>query len=167
MVKGSRVAALCAALSLFAGATTTLAAPTPDDPKAMLDAIKASPNAKLGPWLSNLYAEYREAAGKGVTAKTFKSKNKALRSSKGMVGIDAYAHDAASLTRSLRALGATKVKARGPLVSAQVPVSALGQIAALTSLRAARPAMAMLDALPPTAVTPTRSSPDAARTAGA
>ena len=72
MVKGSRVAALCAALSLFAGATTTLAAPTPDDPKAMLDAIKASPNAKLGPWLSNLYAEYQQAAGKGVAAKAFK-----------------------------------------------------------------------------------------------
>jgi subtilisin family serine protease len=153
MVRGSRVAAICAALSLFAGATGVLAAPTPGDPKAMLDEVKTSPQAKLGPWLSNLYAEYREAAGRGVTAKAFKSKNTALRSAKGMIGIDAYAHDAAALTRSLRALGATKVKARGPLVSAQVPVSALGQIAALTSLRAARPAMAMLDALPPTAVT--------------
>jgi subtilisin family serine protease len=153
MVRGSRVAAFCAALSLFAGATAALAAPTPDDPKAMLDAIKTSPQAKLGPWLSNIYAEYKEAAAKGVTAKTFKTKNKALRSSKGMVGIDAYANDAAALTRSLKALGATKVKARGPLVSAQVPVKALGQIAALTSLRSARPVLATLDALPPTAVT--------------
>ena len=153
MVRGTRFAAFCAALSLFAGATATLAAPTPDDPKAMLDAIKTSPQAKLGPWLSNIYAEYKEAAAKGVTAKAFKSKNKALRSSKGMVGIDAYANDAAALTRSLKALGATKVKARGPLVSAQVPVKALGQIAALTSLRSARPVLATLDALPPTAVT--------------
>jgi hypothetical protein len=49
-----------------------------------------------------------------VTAKAFKTKNKALRAAKGMVGIDAYANDAAQLTRSLKALGATKVKARGP-----------------------------------------------------
>jgi hypothetical protein len=153
MVRGSLVAALCAALSLFAGATATLAAPTPDDPKAMLDAVKTSPQAKLGPWLSNLYSEYQEAAAKGVTAKAFKSTNKAMRSAKGTVGIDAYAHDAAALTRSLKALGATKIKARGPLVSAQVPVKALGQIAALTSLRAARPVLATVDALPPTAIT--------------
>ena len=53
----------------------------------------------------------------------------------------------------MKALGATKVKARGPLVSAQVPVKALGQIAALTSLRSARPVIATLDALPPTAIT--------------
>ena len=100
MVRGTRFAAFCAALSLFAGATATLAAPTPDDPKAMLDAIKTSPQAKLGPWLSNIYAEYKEAAAKGVTAKAFKSKNKALRSSKGMVGIDAYANDAAPRSRA-------------------------------------------------------------------
>ena len=153
MIRGTRFAAVLAACLCFVGATAALAAPTPDDPKAMLDAIKTSPQAKLGPWLSNIYAEYKEAAAKGVTAKTFKTKNKALRSSKGMVGIDAYANDAAALTRSLKALGATKVKARGPLVSAQVPVKALGQIAALASLRSARPVLATVDALPPTAVT--------------
>ena len=153
MTRGTRFAAVLAAVSFFVGATAALAAPTPDDPKAMLDASKTSPQAKLGPWLSNIYAEYKEAAAKGVTAKTFRTKNKALRSAKGMVGIDAYANDAAALTRSLKALGATKVKARGPLVSAQVPVKALGQIAALTSLRSARPVLATLDALPPTAVT--------------
>jgi hypothetical protein len=145
MVRGFRIAALTAALSLFVGATATLAAPTPDDPKPMLDAIKNSPQAKLGPWLSNLYAEYQQEAVKGVTAKAFKSKNNALRSAKGLVGIDAYANDAAALTRSLRVLGATKVKARGPLVSARVPVKALGQIAALTSLRSARPVLATVD----------------------
>jgi len=66
----------------------------------MLHAIKTSPQAKLGPWLSNIYAEYKEAAAKGVTAKTFKTRNKALRSSKGMVGIDAYANDAAPRSRA-------------------------------------------------------------------
>jgi len=47
MVRGFRIAALTAALSLFVGAAA-LAAPTPDDPKP-LDAIKNSPQAKLGP----------------------------------------------------------------------------------------------------------------------
>jgi hypothetical protein len=153
MVRGFRIAALSAALSLFVVATATLAAPTPEAPDAVLNAVKNGPHAKIGPWLSNLYAEYQQAAGKGVAAKAFKSKNKALRSAKGMVSIDAYANDAAQLTRSLKALGAAKVKTRGPLVSAQVPVKALGQIAALTSLRSARPVLATLDALPPTAIT--------------
>ena len=153
MIRGTRFAAVFAAVSLFVGAPAVLAAPTPDAPDEVLNAVKNAPHAKIGPWLSNIYAEYRVAAGKGVTAKAFKTKNKALRSSKGMVGIDAYANDAAALTRSLKALGATKVKARGPLVSAQVPVKALGQIAALTSLRSARPVLATVDALPPTAVT--------------
>ena len=99
------------------------AAPTPDAPDAVLNAVKNGPHAKIGPWLSNLYAEYQEAAGKGVTAKAFKTKNQArCASRKGLVGIDAYANDAAALTRSLKSLGATKIKARGPLVSAQVPV---------------------------------------------
>ncbi len=153
MVRGFRIAAVCAALSLFVGTTATLAAPTPEAPDPVLNAVKNGPHAKIGPWLSNLYAEYQQAAGKGVTAKAFKSKNKALRSAKGMVSIDAYANDAAQLNRSLKALGATKVKARGPLVSARVPVKALGQIAALTSLRSARPVLAVVDALPPTAIT--------------
>ena len=147
-VRGTRFAAVCVAVSIFVGATASQAAPapTPDAPKAMLDAIKTSPQAKLGPWLSNIYAEYKEAAAKGVTAKAFKSKNKALRlSSKGMVGIDAYANDAAALTRSLRALGATKVKARGPLVSAQVPVKCArpDRRAHIAALRAAVLAISM------------------------
>ena len=59
-----------------------------------------------------------------------------------MIGIDLYANDAAGLRRSLEQLGARNVKAHGPLVSAQVPVSALGQLAALPTLRFAMPALA-------------------------
>ena len=59
-----------------------------------------------------------------------------------MVGVDLYANDAAGLQRSLAQLGARNVKTHGPLVSAQVPVGALGQLAALPTLRFAMPALA-------------------------
>jgi hypothetical protein len=129
------------------------AAPTPDSPDAILNTVKNGPYAKIGPWLGNLYEEYKEAAGKGVGAKAFKTRNPLLRVSNGSIGIDAYAADAAAFTNSLKALGATKVRALGPLVSAQVPVTALGQIAELASLRSARPVLAMTNVgLPPKAV---------------
>ena len=155
MSRGNRIAAICMAVSIVVGAPALQAAPapTPESPDAVLKAFKNSPTAKIGPWLSSVYAEYQVAAGTGVTAKAFKSKYRPLRVSQGMVNIDAYATNGAALARSLRALGATKVKARGPLVSARVPVSRLGQIAALSSLRFARPVMAIREALPPKAVT--------------
>jgi hypothetical protein len=153
MARVIRIAAVCAALAVIVGTVpAALAAPTPDSPDAVLNAVKNGPNAKIGAWLGNLYQEYRVAAGRGVTAKAFKTTNPMVRVSKGSVGIDAYATDAAALTKSLRALGATKIKARGPLVSAQVPVKALGQIAALSSLRSARPVLATTNALPAKAV---------------
>ena len=145
MAKGTRIAVFCAALTMMVGTVPAAlaAAPTPDSPDAILNAVKNGQYAKIGPWLGNLSDEYHEAVGKGVTAKAFKTKNPMLRVSNGYVGIDAYAADAGALVRSLNALGATKVSARGPLVSAQVPVKSLGQIAALASLRSARPALAM------------------------
>ncbi len=154
MMKGIRVVACCAALSMIVGAVpAALAAPTPDAPDAVLNAVKNGPHAKIGPWLANLYAEYREAAAKGVKANAFKTRNPLLRVTKGTVSIDAYATDATALTASLRALGAMQIKSRGPLVSARVPVKSLGQIAALGSLRSARPVLAMTHAgLPPKAV---------------
>ncbi len=98
MAKGIRVAALCAALTVFAGtAAVVQAAPTPDSPDDLLDSIKNGPYARIGPWLGNLYEEYHEASGKGVTDKAFKTGNPLLRVSNGAVGIDAYATDAAAL----------------------------------------------------------------------
>jgi subtilisin family serine protease len=150
MARGIRIVAICAASSIIIGAgATAIAAPSPESPDAVLNAVKNGPHAKIGPWLGSLYEEYREASGKGAGAKTFKSRIPALRVSNGTVGIDAYATDARALTNSLRQLGATKIKSRGPLVSAQVPVRALGEIAALSSLRSARPVLAQLEALPP------------------
>ena len=154
MVKKNRVAVYCAAFSMIVGAVPAVlaAAPTPDAPDAILDAVKTGPYAKIGPWLGNLYDEYNEAAGKGITAKAFKTTIPMLRVSNGTVAIDAFAVDATALVKSLKALGATRVSARGPLVSARVPVKSLGQVAGLVSLRSARPVLAMTDSLPLNAI---------------
>ena len=136
------------------GAGPALAAPVPkpDDPAAILAETKQSPNAKLGPWLDNLYQEYREAKAKGVTDKNFRSTNKALRVTRATVGFDAVATDGAALARSLKAMGATNVRYQGPLVSARVPVSALGKLAADPALKYARSPLATTEALPAKAV---------------
>jgi Subtilase family len=134
------------------GAGSVLAAPTPDDPSAVLAETKQSPNAKLGPWLDNLYQEYQEASGKGVKSKDFRSTNKALRFTRATIGLDAMATDGAALARSLKAMGATNVRNQGPLVSARVPVSALGKLAADPALKYARSPLAITEALPAKAV---------------
>jgi hypothetical protein len=134
------------------GAGSVLAAPTPDDQSALLAETKQSPNAKLGPWLDNLYQEYQEASGKGVKSKDFRSTNKALRVTRATIGLDAMATDGAALARSLKAMGATNVRNQGPLVSARVPVSALGKLAADPALKYARAPLAITEALPAKAV---------------
>jgi hypothetical protein len=94
--------------------------------------------AKLGPWLTSVHEEYQGSSNK----RAFRSRNPAIRVQGGLVGVDLYANDTVSLQRSLTALGARNVKSHGPLVSAQVPVSALGQLAALPALRFAIPSLA-------------------------
>ena len=54
MIRGTRFAAVFAAVSLFVGAPAVLAAPTPDAPDEVLNAVKKGPHAKIGLWLSNL-----------------------------------------------------------------------------------------------------------------
>ncbi|HXW09882.1 MAG TPA: S8 family serine peptidase [Steroidobacteraceae bacterium] len=144
------IAALVAIATLAPAQAAT--APKPDDPTSFLAAIKQAPDAKLGPWLANLAAEYRAARDKGVTDTRFRTKNRALRTSRGTVAIDAVANNPAALVRSLKAMGAVSVTAKGPLVAARVPISALGRLAAEPSLRYARPVMATKDALPANAV---------------
>src|SRR5206468_2293122 len=61
----------------------------------------------------------------------------------GKVGVDMYASDPAALTSGLAALGAEKISARGPLISAQVPVAALAKLAALPSLEFADAVLAV------------------------
>ena len=150
MARGLHVAAICAAATMIMGAAQ--AAPTPDAPDAVLNAVKNSPNARIGPWLANLHEEYQAAAARGVTEKKFRTRNPMLRVTRGTVGIDAYATNAAELRQALAGLGATQIRSRGPLVSARLPVRSLGALAALPSLRAARPVLATTHALPPVAV---------------
>src|SRR4026208_2184648 len=81
MSRGNRIAAVCMVVSIVVGTPALQAAPapTPESPDAGLDAFESSPDAKIGPWLSSLYAEYRVAAGTGVTAKAFQTKYRAVR----------------------------------------------------------------------------------------
>lgn len=67
------VARSAAAALLLAGAALAQAAPVPDAPDEILTATKQGPYARIGPFLGNLYDEYRDATGKGVNAKSFKS----------------------------------------------------------------------------------------------
>jgi hypothetical protein len=134
----ARILGVAFAATLFAGVVSfgTAAAATPEE--NLIAAASSGTAAKLGPWLANLHEEYRNSSAK----RTFRSRNSAIKVRGGMVGVDLYANDAAGLQRSLAQLGATNVKAHGPLVSAQVPVSALGTLAALPALRFAIPALA-------------------------
>ena len=152
MTRSMRFLLVSSAALLAVAAGPILAEPVPDNPDSVLAAFKKSPNAKLGARLDNLYAAYLESRRAGVTEQAFRDNNKALRVADGMIGVDAMATDGEALVRSLRALGATHVRAVGPLVSARVPVSALGRLAADEALVFARPVMAKTNALPPRAV---------------
>jgi len=111
-------------------------AATPEED--LIAAGRSGVAAKLGPWLTNVHEEYQNSSNK----RAFRSRNSAIRVQGGLIGVDLYANDAADLQSSLAALGARNVKSRGPLVSAQVPVRALGQLAALPALRFAIPSLA-------------------------
>jgi hypothetical protein len=154
MIVKMRALSQCAAAMLLLGAASPLlAAPVPDSPDEILNSFKQGPYAKIGPFLGNLAEEYREAAGRGAaSARSFKSTNPAIRVSNGTVALDLYANDSAKLVQSLKSLGATRVDARGPLISARVPVASLARIAALPTLRYAKPVLATTNALPATAV---------------
>jgi subtilisin family serine protease len=145
-------AAVSATALAVIGVGPVVAAPTPDDPNAVLVEFKQSANAKLGPWLDNLFEEYLAVRGKEIAGQQFRSSSKTLRVSNGMIAIDAVASDGAGLARSLRSMGATDIRAKGPLISARVPVSALGRLAGDGALAYARPVMATTNALPPKAV---------------
>jgi hypothetical protein len=111
-------------------------AATPEED--LIAAGSSGVTAKLGPWLANVHEEYQSSSNK----RSFRSRNSAIRVRDGFIGVDLYANDAPGLQRSLAALGARNVKSHGPLLSAQVPVRALGQLAALPALRFAIPSLA-------------------------
>jgi hypothetical protein len=126
------------AATLFVGIFNlgTALAATPEED--LISAGGTGAAAKLGPWLANVHEEYQRSSNK----RAFRSRNALVRVQGGFVGVDLYANDSAVLQRSLAQLGARNVRSRGPLVSAQVPVSALGQLAALPALRFAIPSLA-------------------------
>jgi hypothetical protein len=126
------------AATLLAGLAALGAASGATPEEDMIAAASSGPAAKLGPWLANVHDEFQSSSNK----RAFRSRNPALRVQDGMIGVDLYANDAAGLQRSLAQLGARNIKSHGPLVSAQVPVRALGQLAALPTLRFAMPALA-------------------------
>jgi subtilisin family serine protease len=130
---------LALTVPLLLGGAQAALSQTPEE--ALVAPVKNGPLHKLGAWLANLSDEYQRASNK----KAFKTRNPALRVSGNKVGIDLYASDAISLRSSLAALGATHIKAKGPLISAQVPLGALPKLAALESLKFASPALAATD----------------------
>jgi subtilisin family serine protease len=145
----SKVSTIVAAVTLSLGLAASgpaLSAPKPQSPDAILNTVKQSPYASIGPLLGNLYEEYLIAA-RGTNSKTFKSRNPLVKLVNGQVAVDMVARNPSALAESLRAAGATQIKARGPLVSARVPVNALGRLAALDSLNYARPALARTNGL--------------------
>jgi len=106
--------------------------------ETLLATVKNGPMQKLGPWLANLYDEFRQAPNTG----NFASRNPVLKVREGRVAVDLYANDAAALQDALATLGATNVRAQGPLVTAQVPVGRLADLAALPSLEYGSPVLA-------------------------
>jgi hypothetical protein len=141
-MSGRKIPGVALVASLFAGIVTVSAASGATPEEDLIAAASSGPAGKLGPWLTNVHEEYENSANK----RAFRSRNPALRVQGGLIGVDLYANDAAGLQRSLAQLGARNVKAHGPLVSAQVPVGALGQLAALPTLRFAMPALAKVRA---------------------
>jgi hypothetical protein len=125
-------------LPLLTGATSLAVAAPKTPEEALVESAKNGPLQKLGPWLANLYEEFQGSTNKS----TFKTRNPVLKVYGGKVGVDLYANDPVSLQRSLATLRASDVKAIGPLVSAQVPVGALGDLAALSSLKFGDPVLA-------------------------
>jgi subtilisin family serine protease len=126
-----------AALSLI-GASHVALAQSKSPEETLLASVKDGPMEKLGPWLGNLYEEFRQATNK----EGFQTRNPALRVRGGRVAVNLYAKDAAALQAALATLGATSVTVQGPLVSAQVPVRALADLAALPSLEFGDPVLA-------------------------
>jgi len=135
MLLRTRVAIVCIAPLLLSTVTAQAASGSAEE--QLVSGVKQGPYAKIGPWLGNLYQEFQQSGNK----KAFTTRNPLIKLSAGNVGVDLYANDPVALQRSLSTLGATKVTAKGPLVSARLPVGALGALAALPSLKFASPVL--------------------------
>ena len=110
--------------------------------RAQADSGKGGSLAKVSRDLAVLYDEYVSYVERG-SGETFKPKNSLLRVIDERVVIDAVASgDAGALQSDLEALGMKKAAAFGRMVSGQLPVLAIDDMAALDSLKFAQPAYA-------------------------
>ena len=103
------------------------------------------PFAKLGSDLAELYRRHQRFRTSKDAGATFEPKSSRMPVHDGRVTIDFLARNGtgASLENRLRKLGAENVARRGRLVSAQLPISALSDVAALQSLHTAEPSWMM------------------------
>src|SRR4051812_32312095 len=90
---------------MIVAAPPAIAASAMSAEEALVAPAKTGALQKLGPWLANLHDEFQQAPDK----KAFHTRNPVLKVHNGMVGVDLYANDAASLQASLASLGATRV----------------------------------------------------------
>ena len=127
-----------ALFSISVGSARAALAQSRSPEETLLASVKSGPMQKLGPWLGNLAEEFRQASNKDG----FQTRNPLLKLQAGRVAVDLYANDSVALQAALATLGAVNVRAQGPLVSAQVPVRALVELAALPSLEYAEPVLA-------------------------
>jgi hypothetical protein len=110
--------------------------------RAPADTGKGGPLAKVDPHLTVLYHEYVSSLAQHGSA-AFTPSNPLLRVGDGRVVIDAVASgDVRALQADLEALGLQGAVAVGRIVSGQLPIAAIADMAALASLQFARPAYA-------------------------
>ena len=118
-------------LTLILGTAAVAGAQSQSPEESLVASAKNGPLEKLGPWLGNLYEEFRGSANQD----RFETRNPVLKVRGGRVAVNLYAADPAVLPAALTDLGAVNITVQGPLVSAQVPVRALAALAALPSLQ--------------------------------
>jgi subtilisin family serine protease len=124
--------------------------------RTMVGAANAKPSTKMSRELAELSAAY-EAHVQTRSRTAFTSRDPLVRVVEDRVIVDAVAAgETGRLQSDLQALGARNVAAFGAVVSAEVPLSRLGDLAQLASLHWARPAVMM------TSVGATTSQGDAA-----
>lgn len=149
---GALAALLVGAPARAADIASLASSGTDPEKAARILASKTGRMARIGTGLSELYHEYQaheqqSQALERDSAKSLKRQDfmpdPLIRMVDGMVVIDAVAaEDVELLVRDLRALGARVLSSYDRVVSAEISVLALDDLAQLDSLQIARPAMA-------------------------
>lgn len=105
---------------------------------------KDGPLAKIGLDLALLYYEYQAHVDDGGAPEDFQPRTVTAPVDSGFVTVDATVEETArTLREDLEALGLKRVAAAKRMVSGRLPIKAIPDMAALASLRSARPARAV------------------------